>query len=118
MKQKGYNNLFYGKKFKDGMKVGDEILNENSKIPVYVALKLKMIENRIGAENSDSQVVRHIAARILGDDHAELKPDTIIIDESNIEYPSFECEEIEKVDDNTVKYTSGNSVVIGYKPAN
>lgn len=115
---KGYNNLFYGKKFKDGVKIDDEILNGSSKIPVFVALKLKIIENRIGAENSDSQVVRQIAARILGEDLVELKPDTVIIDESDIVYPSFECDEVEKVDDNTVKYSTGGSVVIGYKPAN
>lgn len=116
---KNFNNLFYDQKFAEGVKVTDEILNENQKIPTHAYLKIKLLESNIGLGNSESSAIKQIVSEIEGvvvDDEGE---DALLVyDESDITYPEFECENVEDIDDSSVKYTHDGKDVVGYKLAN
>ena len=64
-KVKQYNNLFYDKMINEGVKITDDILEGNNKIPTFVSMKIKLLENAIGLSNSDSDVVRQLADELF-----------------------------------------------------
>lgn len=116
---KEFNNLFYDKKIIDGVKVTDEILLENEKIPTYAYLKIKLLENNIGLGNSESFAVKQIANEIngvFGIEEVE-KQELVVFDESDITYPTCECDEVIE-SDGTVEFVYGNTSVVGYKLSN
>lgn len=115
-KIKEYDNLFYATKLEEGVKISEEILDENEKIPTFVLMKIKILENSIGLGNSESFAVKQIANEIalkLGEELIEME--TIEIAEADIIRPIYECEKIEEVNEYTVRYVFGDNVVTGYK---
>ena len=118
-KLKDYNNLFYDKKIVDGIKISEEILSENKKVPTFVLLKIKLLENNIGLSNADSPAIKQIADEINGKVSVEDETDqTVIVDESDIVYPENECSEFEEIDEETVKFVLNGQQYLGYRPIN
>lgn len=114
---KVYDNLFYDTKFADGLKVTQEILNENEKIPTGVMLKIKLLESSIGLGNSETFAVKQIINEVnkaIGEQPIE--KEMSVIGTADIVYPVYECEKIEEVNNFTVRYVFGDKVVTGYKP--
>lgn len=114
---KTYDNLFYTTKFADGLKVSDEILDENEHIPVCAMLKIRILENAIGLSNSESFAIKQIINAVngtLGEDVIEQEIETIT--EKDIVYPVYECQKIEEVNSYMVRYMVGDNVVVGYRP--
>lgn len=56
-----YNNLFYETKIQDGVKIPQEIIEQNRKVPTFVYMKLKLIENRMGLGNSDAPTIKQLS---------------------------------------------------------
>ena len=115
---KEYNNLFYDKKIVGGVKVTEDIRLENEKIPTYIFMKIKLLENSIGLGNSDSAAIKQIASELKGIQtfEEEVPEAEVVVEESKIMYPSIECE-VEDIDENTVRYVFGDKTIIGYKLA-
>ena len=110
---KDMNNLFYDKKLTDGAEVSPEIQERTQKIPCLIELKLKTIENKLGLGNSDSKVIKQMADIIFG--REEEKPEKVVIRSSDIIYPETECDSVQNLDNERVRYTDGNYSFVGYK---
>ena len=110
---KDMNNLFYDKKLTDGAEVSLEIQERTQKIPCLIELKLKTIENKLGLGNSDSKVIKQMADIIFG--REEEKPEKVVIHSSDIIYPETECDSVQNLDNERVRYTDGNYSFVGYK---
>lgn len=110
---KDMNNLFYDKKMTDGAEVSPEIQERTQKIPCLIELKLKTIENKLGFGNSDSKVIKQMADLIFG--REEEKPEKVVIRSSDIIYPETECDSVQNLDNERVRYTDGNYSFVGYK---
>lgn len=110
---KDMNNLFYDKKMTDGAEVSPEIQERTQKIPCLIELKLKTIENKLGLGNSDSKVIKQMADLIFG--REEEKPEKVVIRSSDIIYPETECDSVQNLDNERVRYTDGNYSFVGYK---
>ena len=111
---KDMNNLFYDKKMTDGAEVSPEIQEKTQKIPCLIELKLKTIENKLGLGNSDSKVIKQMADLIFGREEAE-KPEKVVIRSSDIIYPETECDGVQKIDEDRVRYIDGDHSFVGYK---
>ncbi|MBQ8451302.1 MAG: hypothetical protein IJ538_00780 [Clostridia bacterium] len=59
-----FNNLFYDTKIEGDASVSEEIVEQNKKIPISVMLNIKMLEFKLGLENSDFQLINKIAEDI------------------------------------------------------
>lgn len=119
---KDYNNLFYDKKIVSGAKMTNDVLLENQKIPTYIYMKIKLLENNIGLGNSDSNAVKQIAEQINGVvsiveeiDEKEKSEQTVVSEKQDVIYPTVICDSIEEVNDGIVKYIFGDKVVFGYR---
>lgn len=120
-KLKGFNNIFYDKKIGAGVTVPDEIIENYSKIPTMVWIKLKVVEFQIGASNAG--IVDLLG--LIQDDEAIVPISTVAdktvteekidISEDNLKKTIFDCDEVIEIDSTTVKYRTGNSVVTGYR---
>jgi len=118
-KLKDYNNLFYDRKLADGIKISEEILSETKKIPTYVLLKIKLLENNIGMGNSDSVAIQQIVDEINGVFGVEpIAEENVILDESDITYPDKACEEIVDVDEETIRFVYDGNTYFARKSAN
>lgn len=117
---KDYNNLFYDKKMQEGVSVSEDIIENNKKIPSLIALKIKLLEDKIGFGNSNSLVIKQISSYI----EEEVKYDE---DDAPVELVSEEVEvqefdpilaltacEAEVIDEHRVRYTVGDESFIGY----
>ena len=60
-----YDNLFYDKKIQDGVKIPEEVLTEDNKIPTTTLIKFKLAESNINADNCNAQTISQIAEAIL-----------------------------------------------------
>ena len=60
-----YDNLFYDKKIQDGVKIPEEVLTQDNKIPTIMAVRLKLAESKINADNCNAQTISQIAEVIL-----------------------------------------------------
>lgn len=118
-KVKDFNNLFYDKKLTEGVKVTDDVLVENEKIPTHAYLKIKLLESNIGLGNSDSAAIKQIASEIEGVyiDEKESEQELLVYDESDITYPECESDDIEDIDEGSVRYTYDGTSVVGHKLA-
>ena len=78
--------MFYDKKLTEGVKVTDDVLVENEKIPTHAYLKIKLLESNIGLGNSDSAAIKQIASEIEGVyiDEKESEQELLVYDESYI----------------------------------
>ena len=123
---KDYNNLFYDRKIQDGITISEEIIENNKKIPSLVALKIKLLEDRIGFGNNNSTVIKQISSYINEEVKAydssmvvENQISEVISDEIEVEeyynplYELTACE-AEIIDEHRIKYTVGDESFIGY----
>ena len=118
---KEYNNLFYDKKIQEGVSISEEIIENNKKIPSLIALKIKLLEDKIGFGNSNSLVIKQIFNYIkeeikdeaIGFKPAEVVEETVEVGEYNPVYALTTCE-AEVVDEHRIKYTVGDETFIGY----
>ncbi len=117
---KEYNNLFYDKKIQEGVTISEEIIENNKKIPSLIALKIKLLEDKIGFGNSNSLVIKQISNYIeeeTKDDRnhtpAEVVTEEIEIEEYNPIYELTNCES-EVIDEHRIKYTVGEELFVGY----
>ncbi len=112
-KLKDMNNLFYDKKMTDGAEISSEIQEKTQKIPCLIELKLRTIENKLGLGNSDSKVIKQMADLIF--EREEEKPERVVIRSSDIIYPETECDGVQDIDEDRVRYTDGDYSFVGYK---
>ena len=84
-----------------------------SRIPAFVGLKLKLIEDSTGIGNSDARVIKTIASEMFTD---YIKEDfqNLSFSEDDIDYPKFTAEKMEDEGDHVVYYVNGDAK-IGYK---
>ena len=114
-KTKMYDNLFYDKKLGDNKKVPEEITRKTKKIPTLILGILKLQERYVSAENCDYEIISRIMSDVSEKEYdASDKKDMIIIDETTIHYPDFECDSIESFED-YIKYNIGGNNFVGYK---
>lgn len=120
-KVSAYNNLFYDKKIGKGARVPDNIIESHAKLPNLIFLKLRIKEDQLNFENTNSQKLKQIAEILFKSDE-EFKfeeeitkqIDVLIIEENIGAKTIYECDEV--IDDgNIVKYRFGNQIVKGYK---
>lgn len=115
---KDYNNLFYSDKIEDDVKISDEILQRTAKIPTYVLMKLKIIENKLGLGNSDNSVISQISEFL---NKHEAKEYNLVNDpyQKTSEEVSVTSENvtIEEINDFSVKYDVDGESFVGYKLA-
>lgn len=124
-KLQSYNNLFYGKVINENIAISPDIIENDTKIPSLVAIKIKVIEDRCGYGNNNSDVIKQmskllfddadddVASDVVGDEVLEMKPLTI----SDIAYDCTKCEKAVVLNDYQVLYTSNGDSFIGYKLA-
>ena len=89
-------------------------LEEAERIPTYINLKFRLIENAVGLGNSDARVIRQMAEAMFGDEddgEMELSETFSAID---IEYPDTDCDSCEIQQDQVVYNVNGKKVV-GHK---
>lgn len=89
-------------------------LEEAERIPTYINLKFRLIENAVGLGNSDARVIRQMAEAMFGDEddgEIELSETFSAID---IEYPDTDCDSCEIQEDQVVYNVNGKKVV-GHK---
>lgn len=118
-KTKNYNNLFYTDKIEDGIKISDDILNTTAKIPTYVLLKLKLVENKLKLGNSDNSVIKQISdfinkydgieAEIYAEQKREAETDKTL---------QAVTVSVEDVNEYSIKYSVGDENFVGYKLSN
>ncbi len=116
---KDYNNLFYDKKIQEGIiTISDEIIENNKKIPSLIALKIKLLEDRIGYGNSNSSVIKQISSfiteEVKEEELLEVEPIEIAKSESETVKDITSCDKVEIIDETKILYTSGGESFIGY----
>ena len=118
---KSYDNLFYDKKIQDGISISEDIIENNKKIPSLIAMKIKLLEDKIGYGNSNSLVIKQISSYIqeeVKDDEIVAAPVEVVEEEVEVsEYnPVYEltATDIEVLDDTQIKYTKNGEAFIGY----
>ena len=116
-KTKIYDNLFYDKKLSDGAKISNDIIESTQKIPTFIYATLKLAERYAGIENCDFEIISKITSDISEKESkisGTKQEDVLVINESNIDYPDFECDSTEDFGE-YIKYNIGGSSFIGYK---
>ena len=94
--------------------ISDVNLEEAERIPTYISLKFRLIENAVGLGNSDARVIRQMAENMFGnedDGETEISETFSAID---IEYPETDCDSCEIQEDQVVYHVNGKQV-IGHK---
>lgn len=114
-----FNNLFYDTKLQDGVKISQEIIEENRKVPTYIYMKLKLIESRLGLSNCDAQTINQISNYIKSFEESGNFEKIEVIDmteEEDVELTS----EVAVYEDlgYAVKYTFEDGSFIGYRLPN
>lgn len=117
---KSYNNLFYDKKIQEGVSISEDIIENNKKIPSLIALKIKLLEDKIGFGNSNSLVIKQISSYIEEEVKeekmgapVEVAFEEIEVQEYNPLYELTACD-AEVVDEHRIKYTVNGQSFIGY----
>lgn len=114
-----FNNLFYATKIQDGVKIPDEIIENNRKVPTYVYMKLKLIESRLKMGNSDASTIKELAKVI---ERFELTGnfEKIAIESANMVEDENVTSEVCTYEDlgYAVKYTFEDGSFIGYRISN
>jgi len=109
----GEENVFYGGK-NNNKKIDSELLFESEKIPTFINLKLKLVENIVGLGNSDASVIKSMAQSLFGNEQNESQEQISNITEADIDFPAFKAEISQEFEDRIVYLISGREVV-GYK---
>ncbi len=112
-----YNNLFYDTKIHDGIKIPSEIIENNRKVPTYVYMKLKLIENRLKLSNNDAPTILQLAKLIEGYEKTGEFEKISILDMNEDEIASVITDETCVFEDfgYAVKYTFEDGSFIGYR---
>ena len=95
-------------------KVLDEDVSDIAKIPTYINMKLRIIENAVGLGNSDARVIRQMAESMFGSERDEEYIPSEVFSVVDIEYPETDCDSCEDQGDKIVYNVNGKKV-IGYK---
>lgn len=118
---KSYDNLFYDKKIQDGISISAEIIENYKKIPSLIALKIKLLEDKIGFGNSNSLVIKQISSYIKEEVKEDEVPDVPVqVVEEKIEVGEYNIinelasAEVEIIDEDRVRYTKNGEAFIGY----
>lgn len=115
-----YNNLFYETKLQDGVKIPREIIENNRKVPTFVYMKLKLIENRLGLSNCDAGTIKQIASLIDKFEETGNFEKIAVLDMSEDDESVELSSETAIYEDlgYAVKYTFADGSYIGYRLAN
>ena len=115
-KTKNFNNLFNETKFKDGVKVTDEILSNSQQIPTIAGIELKIAENALGLANYMSPTINQMAGFIFEYETGEKLENqpTIVKTETIKEKIAIE----EDMFDYAVTYTFEDGSFVGYRLSN
>lgn len=98
----------------NGIEISDEWLEETERIPTYISMKLRLIENAVGLGNSDARVIRQMAESMFGSEVDEVVERSETFSSVNIEYPDTDCDSYEDLGDRIVYHVKGKTIV-GYK---
>ena len=115
-----YNNLFYATKLQDGVKIPQEIIEKNRKVPTFVYMKLKLIETRLGIGNSDASTIKQLAKIIRSFEETGNFEKIAVVDmrdeDTDVQVESESC--IYEDLGYAVKYTFEDGSFIGYRLSN
>lgn len=109
-KLSNYNNLFYGKTFNENLKVPQELLQNNSRVPYFVEMSLKLMEHRLGLENSNSATIKSLATAIKGYEATRPKIVKRAEPQPQASAPGF-ADELENYG---IEYHLGDDIFVGY----
>ena len=109
----GNNSLFYDKKSKGKINYEALTIDKCSYIPTLVNLKLRLIESGSGLGNSDAKIINNIANSIFVDEK-ENEKESLVLSDSDIEYPKFTSSSTDEFDDCIIYNVNGRKVV-GYR---
>ena len=112
-----YNNLFYETKIQDGVKIPEDIIENNRKVPTYVYMKLKLIESRLKMGNSDASTIKELAKvieRFESTGNFEKIADSNMFENENVTTQVCTYEDLGYA----VKYTFEDGSFIGYRLSN
>ncbi len=114
-----YNNLFYETKIQDGVKIPEEIIENNRKIPTYVYMKLKLIESKLKMGNSDASTIAQLA-KVIEKFEVTGNFEKIAIENADMFENEKVTSEVCTYEDlgYAVKYTFEDGSFIGYRLSN
>lgn len=114
-----YNNLFYATKIQDGVKIPEEIIENNRKVPTFVYMKLKLIESRLKMGNSDASTIKQLA-KVIASYEETGKFDNVSLENLNMEDSKENTTEKCTFEDlgYAVRYTFEDGSFIGYRLTN
>ena len=114
-----YNNLFYETKIQDGVKIPEEIIENNKKIPTYVYMKLKLIESKLKMGNSDASTISQLA-KVIEKFESTGNFEKIAIENADMFEDENVTSEVCTYEDlgYAVKYTFEDGSFIGYRLSN
>ncbi len=116
---KKYDNLFYENKMTGAAKVSEDIIDNYSKIPTFVWLKIKSAENQLNMANPKSSTIRQLEEIIAENEGGELSFfEDLENGEDSKEKVNLVAEiYAEDVEGFGIKYTFGENTFIGYRLA-
>ena len=109
----GKNTIFFDDKSSKKIPAKQRDVEALSRIPTFVGLKLKLIEDSTGIGNSDAKVIKTIASSIFTD-YIKEDYENLSFSEDDIDYPKFTASKMEDNGDHVVYYVNGEAK-IGYK---
>lgn len=114
-----YNNLFYATKIQDGVKIPEEIIENNRKVPTFVYMKLKLIESRLKMGNSDASTINQLA-KVIENYETTGKFNNVSFENLNMENSNDDSTEKCTFEDlgYAVRYTFEDGSFIGYRLTN
>ena len=114
-----YNNLFYETKIQDGVKIPEDIIENNRKVPTYVYMKLKLIESKLKMGNSDASTIAQLA-KVIERFEATGNFEKIAIENADMFENENVTSEVCTYEDlgYAVKYTFEDGSFIGYRLSN
>lgn len=113
-----YNNLFYATKLQDGVRIPQDIIESNRKVPTYVYMKLKLLESRLGLGNSDAGTIKQISSYINKFEESGEFEKIEVMDMVEEENDSVEITSESAIYEDlgyAVKYTFEDGSFIGYR---
>ena len=114
-----YNNLFYETKIQDGVKIPEDIIENNRKVPTYVYMKLKLMETKLKMGNSDASTISQLA-KVIERFEATGNFEKIAIENADMFENENVASEVCTYEDlgYAVKYTFEDGSFIGYRLSN
>lgn len=107
-----YNNLFYGKTFNENVRIPQQMLQNDSKLPYLPEMSLRLAELKLGLENCESAIIKKISGIIS--DQEQVRPK--VARQAALEQePSAQVFDFaDELENHEIMYHLGNRTFVGY----